>query len=250
MRPSSSSNSSTSTNQELDAIQRIRILFVSPENATIPLLLGFVPNGMATDGFDYGYDAPKFDNFPSDLSFTIENENYAIQGVGPFDETKVYPLTLELNEAGTVEIMVSEIENFDEVINVYLHDELLNTYTLINNDSTYEYYLEAGVYNNRFYITFNEDETLDLVEQEFSKVQVSYLHQSDEIYIKTPESINIKQVYLINILGQTIKDWNYNNHTFNNEFRLPVSNVAEGSYIVKVETDDNTSINKKIVIKY
>ena len=94
-----------------------------------------------------------------------------------------------------------------------------------------------------------DSRTLDSEEQEFSKVQVSYLHQSDEIYIKTHEGVNVTQVYLINILGQTVKAWNYTNHPFSNEFRLRVKNVAKGNYIIKVETESINSISKKIVVK-
>ena len=65
----------------------------------------------------------------------------------------------------------------------------------------------------------------------------------------TPNDIYVKQVYLLNILGQTIKTWNATNSASfsSNEIKIPVKGVSEGSYIIKVETSKG-SINKKIVI--
>jgi len=61
--------------------------------------------------------------------------------------------------------------------------------------------------------------------------------------------VEVKQVYLTNILGQTIKSWNVTNTPyFSHDMKLPVGNVSEGTYIVKVETSHG-NINKKIIIQ-
>lgn len=67
--------------------------------------------------------------------------------------------------------------------------------------------------------------------------------------LKTPSSINVKQIYLININGQTVGSWNSTNQPLSNEIRIPVKNISEGNYIVKVETN-YSSYNKKIIIRY
>ena len=80
------------------------------------------------------------------------------------------------------------------------------------------------------------------------EAQVSYLSTSKEIFISTTPDTEVKQVYLINILGQTINSWNKTNFpSLSNEMRIPVNNVAEGSYIVKVVTSYGT-ISKKVII--
>ena len=65
----------------------------------------------------------------------------------------------------------------------------------------------------------------------------------------TTMQIDIQQVHLVNILGQTVKSWNSTNAPLSHECKIPVRKISEGSYIIKVRTTDNSVINKKIVIK-
>ncbi|WP_163517052.1 HYR domain-containing protein [Gelidibacter japonicus] len=231
-----------------DMIQRVRLAFKTPEEAIRPLLLAFTPNNDATDGFDYGYDALNRDAFPSDMSFLIEGKKYIIQGVGAFDINKKYPLDMTLKISGNVELSLTGLENFDEDIDVYVHDSLLDTYTRINTVG-FQANLEAGNYSGRFSIVFQPDTTLDIIDQDFKDISVKYLQKTDEIYVKTPASIEVRQVYLINIAGQAVRSWNMTNMNFGQEFKIPVKDISEGNYVLKVETNTN-SYNKKVIIKF
>ncbi|WP_417859306.1 T9SS type A sorting domain-containing protein, partial [Xanthomarina gelatinilytica] len=233
--------------ETVDLIKRIRLNFTSPEGAIRPLLLAFTPNNEATDGFDYGYDAKNSDVFPSDMSFVIDNENYVIQGVGDFNVDNMYPVNISLGTSGTIEIALTDLENFDEDIDVYVYDALLGDYARINTVN-YQMALDAGNHANRYFIAFKEDATLNTVDEEFSNVLVNYLNATNEVYINVPTSVDIKQVYLVNMLGQTVKSWNATNAPLAHECRLPVKNVSEGNYIIKVRTSDNKLINKKVII--
>jgi hypothetical protein len=54
------------------------------------------------------------------------------------------------------------------------------------------------------------------------------------------------------MLGQTVNSWEITNATVymrSSEIRIPVKRITEGTYIVKVVTEDNQTINKKIIIK-
>src|SRR5690606_8025231 len=229
--------------ETVDLIKRIRLNFTSPEGANRPLLLAFTPNNEATDGFDYGYDAKNSDVFPSDMSFVIDNENYVIQGVGEFNVDNMYPVNISLGTSGTIEIELTDLENFDEDIDVYVYDALLGNYSRINTVN-YQIALDAGNHANRYFIAFKEEATLNTPNEEFSNVIVNYLNASNEIYINVPTSVDIKQVYLVNMLGQTVKSWNATNAPLAHECKLPVKNVSEGNYIIKVRTSDNKLINK------
>lgn len=229
-------------------IQRVRLAFTTPEGATRYLLLGFTPDNAATDGIDYGYDGLNGDDFPSDLSFAIAGKKFVIQGVGEFDINKRYPLDMILGINGLTEITLTELENFEEPINVYVHDALLDTYIKINEVS-FQMQLEKGNYTDRFSIVFKPDETLDIIDQDFKDISVKYLQKTDEIYVKTPASIEVRQVYLVNIAGQSVRSWNMTNMNFGQEFKIPVKDIAEGNYILKVETNTNT-YNKKMTIKF
>ncbi|WP_418513512.1 HYR domain-containing protein [Corallibacter sp.] len=232
-----------------DDIQRVRLQFKTPEGATRPLLLAFTPDNAASDGFDYGYDAENADFVPNDMSFVIENKKYVTQGVGSFDSEKRYPLAIDLANNGNIEVSLVDLENFDETITVYLHDALLGTYTLLNTID-YNINLDAGNYENRYFITFEEDQTLHVTETSIDDTIVNYLNSTNEIYIKIPNTMMVKQVYLINILGQTVKSWNASNSPISNECKLPVEYISEGNYIIKVQTNNQATINKKVIVKY
>ncbi|MCL8008871.1 hypothetical protein M8845_15680, partial [Gelidibacter japonicus] len=198
------------TTSNSNDIQRVRLTFKTPEGAIRPLLLGFTPNNAASDGIDYGYDAYNNDGFPSDLSFAIEGKKFVIQGVGAFDINKKYPLDMLLKIAGNIEIALSELENFDTDPDIFIYDALLDTYTKIN-DVSFQTTMKPGQYKDRFYIAFQPDTTLSIIDEDFKDISVKYLQKTDEIYVKTPASIEVRQVYLINIAGQAVRSWNMTN---------------------------------------
>ncbi len=231
-----------------DLVKRVRLNFTSPEGALRPLLLGFTPNNEASEGFDYGYDALNTDYYPSDMSFIIEGEKYVIQGVGAFTTENMYPVTIDLGTSGNIQIALGELENFDEEIDVFIYDALLGTYTRINT-TNYQVALDPGSHSDRYFISFKDGSALNTPDEQFSNVVINYLTATSEIYINVPTSVDIKQVYLVNLLGQTVKSWNGTNAPLSHECRLPVNKISEGTYIIKVRTSDNALINKKIVVK-
>ena len=96
-----------------------------------------------------------------------------------------------------------------------------------------------------------QDDTLNLDSNEFDGIIVNYLNESDEIYINLPDSIDMEQVSLFNIIGQKIKSFENDeiNRTGSNEFRIPISpSISEGTYVIKVESNLGVS-NKKVIIK-
>ena len=148
---------------------------------------------------------------------------------------------------------MTELENFDTPIDVFVYDTLLDTYTQIN-DTDFELEIEAGEYVERFVLTFqSESLSVDEIDNtNENNLLVNYLNDTDEIYVNVPNNINVKQVFLIQILGQTVNSWEITNasaYLHSQEIKIPVKNITDGTYIVKVITDDNITINKKVVIK-
>ena len=234
--------------EESALIKRIRLDFISPVGSLRPILLGFVPNNLATDNFDFGYDAMNTEALPNDLSWVINSEPYIIQGVGDFDASKLYPLGLYLSDSGEVNITLNTLENFDLDIDVFVFDSLLGTYSRIN-DTAFLINLNADNYQDRFYITFSEDAVLSNPDVFIDEVIVNYLTDSNEIYFKTLEIASIDSVHLINLLGQTVKMWDSKDLEISSGvIRIPVEKVSEGTYVIKVFTNFST-INKKVIIK-
>lgn len=227
-------------------IQRVRLDFIAPNGALRPIMLGFTPNNQATDGYDYGYDALNTEDLPYDMSWLIEDEPYIIQGVGAFDETKRYPLGIYMDAFGAFEISLRSLENFETPITVYVYDTMLDTYTPINSFN-FMTTIESGDHLNRFYITFLPNGSLSTVENHVESIMVSYLNDSQSIYVKTPRSIHVETVSLLNMLGQTVRTWDVNTVNQDSAIRLPVKRIAEGHYIIQVvSTEGKTS--KKVVV--
>lgn len=245
----------TASNEETieptdNLIQRIRIQFKTPEGAVRPLLLAFTPNNEATDGFDYGYDAINTESFPNDMSWMITNEKYTIQGVGNFEATKQYPLGLFLTTSGAVEISLEALENFETAIEVYVYDALLNTSFNIN-DENFEITLDNNTYTDRFFITFLPTNPLAVAVKNDRNPLIYYLTELNQIYIKIPNGIALKQVSLFNIIGQKVKTWKPTDiDIIDNDIRIPVNDIAEGIYIVKLETTSSNTVSKKIIVTY
>lgn len=183
------------------------------------------------------------------MSFVVDGEKYVIQGVGKFDVDKEYPLSMLLGERGNVEIALSELENFNDNVDVFVYDALLDNYTKLNAVA-YSNNLDANTYDKRFFITFKDNqEALNTAEEKLDNIMVNYLFDSQEIYIRVPQTTDVKQLYLINIAGQVVKSWNTLNFPNTNNFKIPVKNISEGAYILRLQSDSGT-LNKKVIIKF
>ena len=234
---------------EYRSMQRVRIDFESPNGYVRPLLLGFTTDNAATDGVDYGYDGSNFDQFPDDLFWMIEDDSYVIQGVGEFDETKQYPLGLFLENSGTIKISLNSLENFDNAINIFVYDSLLNTYTAIN-DSNFNIDMTSGEYTNRFYIAFlnpiesNEDSDVALSTDEFNidkPSTIKYLSNSKELIVKSNSIVS--QIDIYSMSGKRIKSLN----NFNSkEVKIHLQTYQDNYAIVKVS--NKNSQNSKVIL--
>ncbi|UKM66455.2 hypothetical protein GSB9_03045 [Flavobacteriaceae bacterium GSB9] len=233
-----------------DNIQRVRIDFTMPNGYVRHLLLGFTLDDTATDGVDYGYDALNIDSFPDDLNWIIEDKRYVIQGVGSFDDTKKYPLGLFLGNSGDIKIDLDTTTGFENPINVYVFDALLNTYTNINNAS-YSNAFEKGEYLDRFYIAFKANTTNDVANKNLSttdailrNTKIQYLRNFKELLIDTNNGVKISDINISNSLGQklhTIKNVN------SNRTKIPVQQISTNRIFVTVETELG-QITKQILL--
>ena len=129
-----------------------------------------------------------------------------------------------------------------------MFDAVLNTYTQINDDS-FNLPLDANEYPNRFFITFEAEDTLSTNSNTIDSIRIYYLNDTEEIYINWVNTHNIKEVQLINLLGQSVKVWNEIEPINQREIRIPVENISDGSYIINVKSKDGKSSNKKVIIR-
>jgi len=235
-------------------IQRVRIDFVTPLGYTRHLMLAFTPDNVASDDFDYGYDALVFDNFPDDLNWIIEDDRYVIQGVGAFENTKSYPLGMFLSNSGQVKIKLRLLENFENPIPVYVYDLLLDTFTPIS-DADYIKSLTDGDYLDRFYITFSNDKniinmassskSLTVGDHEIQQTSFNYIRSTTELVIKTNTTTKLNQVILYNIMGKRLMTID---NLDSSSIKIPLANLkTSGSFVISLLTEDGKHLNKHIL---
>ena len=140
------------------------------------------------------------------------------------------------------------IEKLDENQNVYIYDNVTNTYHDIRNQA-FEVNLPAGTISDRFSLRFKNTSTLGVDNFGDSKtIAVAFTNNNNSINIKNDVlDRTVKTVTLYNILGQSISSWDIKNEN-QSKIEIPVTNVSSGTYIVKVHTTKG-DVNKKIIIK-
>lgn len=224
-------------------IQTIRIDFQNPEGFTRHLALGFLEDNSATDGIDYGYDAPNIDDLQNDLNWMIEDSRYVIQGVGAFNATKYYPMGMFLTNSGEVTISLNTLENFQNAIDVYLYDLELDTYTLLN-DSGFTQNISAGNYIDRFFIAFSSDAHLNISadyllsvnDEKKDEINVRYSKELHHVYVSGLPHKTKAKLTLYSILGEKVRQEDISK----DKSKVNTLGISEGIYLVKIETSTFT----------
>lgn len=231
-------------------VQTVRINCETPSGYVRQLLLGFTEDNAASDGVDYGYDALNVDNFPDDFNWIIENERYVIQGVGEYNNNKQYPIGVFLTNSGTISFSLHSLGNFENDINIYIYDNLENSYTQINN-SSYSVNLNSGNYLDRYFITFsteeniNPDNSLSINNINELDLTIKYIKNTQDIIIESKNNSIIYDITLLNILGAKLLTTNYST---NNKIIIPIQNLNNQIVIAKINTKYG-NISKKLIIQ-
>ncbi|HNP32261.1 MAG TPA: choice-of-anchor D domain-containing protein [Flavobacterium sp.] len=231
-----------------EQFMKLRLGYNSTDNLHRQTLLGFM-NQHATSGYDNGYDGISLEALSNDMYFINGSYKLNIDGDGYFNANNIYPLGVKNATSGNVTFVVDGKENFDPNQEIYIYDNVTNTYNSIKSQS-YQVNLPAGTYENRFSLTFKNTSALGTDENEETSHGIVLTHtQSDNmINIKNElQEVSVKSVMLFNLLGQNVNSWQIDDQN-QAEIHLPVSGLATGTYIVKVVTD-NGEITKKILIK-
>ncbi len=224
--------------------QRVRIAFKAPEGYKRHLLLGFTKDNSATDGLDNGYDGLNNESLPDDLNWMISNQRFIIQGVGAFHVSKRYPLGLFMSNSGPIEIMLTDLENFEKPINVFIYDAWENKYHLINDES-YKITMALGVYKNRFFMTFSNETQRALSDKDIAmnNVTIKYIKNSKSLKINTKGLPLDLQLY--DLQGRLIGKHHLDGK--NNVHDIPFS-YLNNQVILTVLKSENKTLSKQFLI--
>ena len=235
----------TGNEEEESIIRTIRLEFNSVEGQSIrrELLLGF--SDITSDDYDYGYEAYNTDVHNDDLYLELDGEYLVIQAYGPITSDKVVPLILKTSGDYNYKIHLTQIDHIDVDQEVYLRDNLTDTYFNLRQDLAYTFTSTDGVFDDRFEIVF-QSENLSTEDIALVRTLIYFNNNSDMLFVKGLNT-EVSKLTLINMLGQAAyTKTNVSSNTLENG--LPINELATGIYIVSIKTEDNQTIDKKIVI--
>ena len=241
-------------------------MYVGNDNLLKTMALSFFDQ--ATDGYDNGADGRGITALTNDIYFPIEGDDrYAIYATN-FDFEKEIPLTVIAQEKSTYRISIREKENFEHS-QVFVHDNETGDYYEITNGEAFEIALDAGRYENRFTISFqeipsqNEDDTADddqgdddapgdddiVAEDPFTTIQEVDAFQNNtnkQLTVQNNSNLNVATISLFDITGKVIFTENVNSTS--TSFSYSTGQYTSGIYLLNVEVRNGTNITKKIAI--
>jgi len=229
-------------NYNNDSTPIIRLMCDTPKGYHRQIVIGV--NEAASNQYDVGYDAFMIDVNEEDMYWIIDGGKFVIQGVNNFDDTQEFPLGLIVNENGLLSINIDSIENMNTNTPVFIRDNTTgNTYHI--NDEPFEINLEAGVYEDRFELVFQQSGSLGENEVEIDGGLVSYYDSNtSKIIINNTKNIDLNELTVYNVAGQKMNNFNINSSTYSVEI-----NISDGIYLLKFNSPSHGIINKKIIVK-
>ena len=229
-----------------DPRMKIRLGFDSPNVIHRQLLVTVDPN--ASTGFDRGYDAKLYDDQMDDMSWKIGAQDYVIQGIDQITSTTALPLKIKLSRAGTFVVKIDDLHHVDPTQEIYLKDDLLNTYTNLMQEDYVSPQMSVGTYSDRFSIVFESPVTLGNDSQVISEnhIVVFTPAQSNAIHIKNNSDLVIEQVSLFNMLGQVVHTWDTSQQS--DTIVVDVAGIAAGNYILKMSDTSDGIHTRKLIL--
>ncbi len=204
-------------------------------------------NENSTLGLDPGYDAALFDGVSSDLvlySQLVDNNlgrSMSIQSLGFISLNDiVIPLGLKANQGQQVTFSI-ETSTLSDGYDVYLEDNLTNTFTLLNA-SDYSFTPNTSIDGTgRFYLRIGA-QTLSINELNEENLQIIASEQT--VYIKGLLLADSK-VSIYDIQGRLISTTSLKQGSSSNT--IETNNLSSGIYVVKLKNEVQEQTTKVIL---
>jgi hypothetical protein len=195
----------------------------------------------ATSGVDNAIDGRYFNDSQTALTSIINNEEFAVQGRAlPFQTSDIVPLGFKTELAGDYTISINSTDGLFQTNNqvIYLKDNLT---TIIHNLSAGDYHFvsEAGVFNTRFEIVY--EDVLSTSQSIFTAQNVVVYKQGQDIVINTGNNL-MSKVKIYDMRGRLLIE---KAKIDASETRLQVS--GNQVLIVKIISQSNGTVTKKVI---
>lgn len=225
-----------------------QMLRLRAEHATANFATEIYFNENSTLGLDPGYDAAMFSGTSSNLllySRLVENNlgrNMAIQSLGFIDLNDVIiPLGLKTSQGSHVTFSI-ESSTLEAETQVYLEDNLTNTFTLLNTGN-YTFTANSAISGTgRFFLRINNG-TLSTLEPDGNRLK---LYASGQTIFIEGLILENTDVLIYDILGRLVLTSFLEEGSETN--RIEASTLNSGIYVVKLNNGKQEQ-TKKVVIK-
>lgn len=230
-------------------VPQIKLEAVLNNAKSIQIAMAFNPN--TSDGYDIGYDgiSPEvYVNAPEMVYFAQENnEKKCVITTLPFDLDKRIPIAFKCPAEAAFKVKVSEVINFTDAENVYIHDKETGIYYDIKNGE-FSMNLPAGEIATRFEVTFKNFDVLandnnNLVAASF---EIFQNNNNSVLTITNALGKDIANCSVYDVTGKLVIT--KKNLGKNSLIEIPTNALSDGVYIVKLLTSENDSVEKKIIV--
>ncbi|CAM4407874.1 T9SS sorting signal type C domain-containing protein [Flavobacterium terrigena] len=230
-------------------VPQIKLLTIMNNAKSLEVAMAFNPN--TTDDYDLGYDGVSPDvyvNAPDMVYFgQNNNDKKCVITTLPFAMEKRIPIAFKCGAASTFKVKVSDVINFTGSENVYIFDKETGIYHDIKNGD-FNTSLPAGENASRFEVTFKNFDVLsndnnNLVANSFNVFQNN---ENAMLTIVNTLGKEISNCSVYDVTGKLVIT--KKNLGSNNLIELPTNALSDGVYIVKLNTADNVSVEKKIIV--
>jgi hypothetical protein len=239
MRTANNSNQILKTKNVVEK-DRVWLNLTNTTGVFSQTLVGYMDG--ATQGVDTGIDGAYINDSAVALTSAINGEEYTIQGRSlPFDPSDVVPLNFKTDVAGNYTIAIDHTDGlFANGQDVYLVDSATAAETNLKTDA-YTFTATTGTANSRFSLKYQK--TLKVDAQTFNENSVTVYKNNGVLYVNSGTSA-INNIKVFDIQGRLIAEQN-NVNTYSTSIKNWKAN--QQVLIVKITSQDNTVVNKKVV---
>ncbi len=202
-----------------------------------------------TRGLDPGYDAGAFQGNAEGIFTNLVEENsgieIAIQAL-PYEDYNnvVVPLGIKADQGNQLTISIDEESTLPSTVNVYLEDNVANTFTLLNSND-YNFTPSGNINGTgRFFLHYTSS-TLSLDDTNSNGIQMFNSVNSKLLIVQGKLKGN-SILNLYDIQGRLVLNKKLNSFSNSNTIQLDL--YKSGIYIVKLKNSSMT-LTKKIIIR-
>lgn len=225
--------------------QILRLEFRVSNGASRSFVLGFAEN--TTDGYDYGYDGGLIQNPPpDDMGSLLDGQQYVIQAFAPITPDKEIDLVLHASGNFDYTLISTEISNIPDDQDLFLKDNLTGNFFDLRSPIGYNFNSEAGTFTERFQVIFQDPSAL--YNEEFTNNDpLIYINPKENKLYARSLSNQVTKLRIVNMLGQNVKSYHkITSQTLENG--VDISDLIAGIYVVSILTDNNYSLDKKVIV--